>query len=58
MGSDMTWFLVFLVHATTCPGKCVDYPAVQLQMPSKEVCVQIKQANPDVQGLDCWGKPQ
>ena len=54
----MTWLLVFLVHATTCPGKCVDYPAVQLQMPSKEVCVQIKQANPDVQGLDCWGKPQ
>ena len=51
----LTWFLVVLIHATNCPGKCVDTPAVSIQMPSKEVCVAVKAANADVP-LDCWAK--
>jgi hypothetical protein len=51
----MTWFLVVLVHTAPCPGKCADVPAVTIKMPSQEVCVQIKQDNPDLP-LDCWAK--
>jgi len=55
---SLVWFLVVLVHAMACPGKCSDSPAVQIQMPSKEVCVQVMKINPDVGGLDCWARPR
>ena len=53
----MTWFLIVLIHATVCPGKCSDTPAVTIQMPSEEVCVAVKQSNPDLP-LECWAKPK
>jgi hypothetical protein len=52
----MIWFLVVLIHGTNCPGKCEPVPAVTIQMPSQDVCVAVKQANPDLP-LDCWAKP-
>ena len=51
----MTWFLVVVLHATNCPGKCEPVPAVTIQMPSQDVCEQVKGDNPDVP-LECWGK--
>ena len=51
----MTWFLIVLIHATNCPGKCSDVPAITIQMPSQDVCVAVKQLNPDAP-LDCWAK--
>jgi hypothetical protein len=53
----MTWFLIVLIHGTNCPGKCPDVPAVTIQMPSQDICVQVKQGNPDLP-LDCWAKPR
>lgn len=53
----MTWFLVVVLHSTSCPGKCGDVPAVTIVMPSQEVCAQVKHDNPDVP-LECWGKPK
>jgi len=52
----MIWFLIVLVHVTNCPGKCTDVPAVRIQMPSQEVCMAVKELNPD-EPLDCWAKP-
>jgi hypothetical protein len=53
----MTWFLVVLIHVTNCPGKCSDTPAATIQMPSQEVCTQVKADNPDLP-LECWAKPK
>jgi hypothetical protein len=50
------WFLIVLIHAVNCPGKCSDVPAVTIQMPSQDVCVAVKAANPDLP-LECWAKP-
>jgi hypothetical protein len=55
---DLVWFLVVLIHVTNCPGKCVDTPAIEIQMPSQAVCVQVKNDNAEVGGLDCWAKPK
>ena len=52
----MTWFLVVLIHATNCPGKCEPAPSVTILMPSQEVCTQVKKDNPD-EPLECWAKP-
>lgn len=57
MTDPLVWFLVVLIHATTCPGKCVDTPAVAIQMPGADVCKAVKAANPDLP-LDCWAKPK
>jgi hypothetical protein len=51
----MIWFLVVLIHGTNCPGKCEPIPAVTIQMPSQDVCVQVKQENQDLP-LECWAK--
>jgi hypothetical protein len=56
MDPTYAWFLVVLIHAVACPGKCADTPGVQLKMPSQAVCEQVKADNPDVGGLDCWAK--
>jgi hypothetical protein len=53
----MTWFLVVLLHSANCPGKCEPVPALVIAMPSQEVCVAVKQLNPD-EPLDCWAKPK
>lgn len=52
----MIWFLIVVLHGTNCPGKCEPVPAVTIQMPSQDVCVQVKQLNPD-EPLECWAKP-
>ena len=57
MPDPLVWFLIVILHATVCPGKCVDTPAAEIQMPSEAVCKQVKQDNPDVP-LDCWAKPK
>jgi hypothetical protein len=57
MTDVLTWFLVVVIHATSCPVKCEAVPAVTIQMPSKDVCQQVKAANSDLP-LECWGKPK
>jgi hypothetical protein len=52
----MTWFLIVFIHGANCPGKCEPAPAVTIQTPSQEICVQIKAANSDLP-LECWAKP-
>jgi hypothetical protein len=54
---QVVWFLIVFLHASQCPGKCEPAPAVTIVMPSREVCKQIKEANPDAP-LECWGKPK
>ena len=52
----MIWFIVALLHQTNCPGKCEPVPSITIQMPSQDVCVQVKQLNAD-EPLECWAKP-
>ena len=53
----MNWFLIVFLHGVNCPGKCEPTPGVTIQMPSQDVCVTVKQLNPDAP-LDCWAKPK
>jgi hypothetical protein len=52
----VTWFLIVLIHVANCPGKCQDVPGVTIAMPSQEVCMAVKDLNPE-EPLTCWGKP-
>ena len=52
----MIWYLIVVVHATNCIGKCGEVPMVTVQMPSQDVCVAVKALNPD-EPLECWAKP-
>jgi hypothetical protein len=55
MDNTLTWFIVVMLHGANCPGKCEPTPAVTIQMPSQEICVQVKIINSDLP-LECWAK--
>jgi hypothetical protein len=53
----MQYFIVLMIHGTGCPN-CPDkqaYP-VYIQVPSLEICMQVKERNPDMPA-ECWAKP-
>jgi hypothetical protein len=55
MNDTLVWFIVVMLHGANCPGKCEPTPAVTIQMPSEDICKQVKTANSDLP-LECWAK--
>lgn len=55
MDNALVWFLVVVIKTASCPVKCEAIPAITVQMPSKEICMQIKNDNTEIP-IECWAK--
>ncbi len=59
----MKWFLtVTAYYSTTGVDPRPSFTQLKLEMPSKEICLQIKDLNKDNKGIgkdiDCWAKAE